>query len=58
MEQEERAFKFDPRNLSVSVEKSRLDIVLTAPLKTIVDFLHGRAGLRHLGSLGEAFIHL
>lgn len=58
MEQEKRGFKFDPRNLSVSAEESRVNILLTAPLKTFFDLLQGRKGMKDLGSFGQALFHL
>ncbi|MDH4197430.1 MAG: hypothetical protein OEW05_08500 [Candidatus Aminicenantes bacterium] len=58
MEREERGFKFDPRNLSVSVEKNRVNILLTAPLKTVFDVLQGRGRIRGFGPLEDVFFHL
>jgi hypothetical protein len=57
MEQEERGFRFDPRNLSVSAEQSRVNILLTAPFRTLLDVLRGRKGMKGLGSFGQAFLH-
>ena len=57
MEREERAFKFDARNLSVSAEESRVNILLTAPSKEVLDLLHGRPRIKRLGWLGEVFPH-
>jgi len=57
MEREERGFEFDPRNLSVAVEESRISILLTAPAKTVIDVLQGRKRMRDMGSFGEGLFH-